>query len=43
MTPAGRLGLDGLRDKEERLAELTVRVVLPTEPEAKVGGMLEVA
>jgi hypothetical protein len=37
------LGLDGLIDKEERLAELTVRIVVPAEPEESVGGRLEVA
>jgi hypothetical protein len=37
------LGLDGLTDKEERLAELTVRIVVPEEPEEIVGGMVEVA
>jgi hypothetical protein len=33
VTPTGMLGLAGVTDMEDRAAELTVRIVLPEEPE----------
>jgi hypothetical protein len=44
VTPAGRLGLAGVTNMEERVAEFTVRVVFPDEPElVALLGVLEAA
>ena len=44
MTPAGMLALAGVRDMEDRAADVTVRVVLAEEPELeKLLGVVEVA
>ena len=44
VTPAGMIGLAGVRDMEDRAADVTVRVVLAEEPELeKLLGVVEVA
>jgi hypothetical protein len=44
VTPTGMLGLAGVRDMKDRVADVTVRIVLPEEPELeKLLGVVEVA